>query len=99
MSPETIEFILKQTPLVVFMLTVIFFQQKEKNALKEDLKLANAEQKKALLLISDQNAAEVKALNIELNKRATDAIEAITENSVAVSALHGIVRGIRDNIK
>jgi len=96
---EILSFLLQQAAVVVFMGLVIWTQQKEKNDLKAENKVLVEQNSTKMLAMSEGNAIEVKDLNIKLNNRATDAIEAITENSVAINALHSIVKELKDDLK
>ena len=96
---EILSFLLQQAAVVVFMGLVIWTQQKEKNDLKAENKVLVEQNSTKMLAMSEGNATEVKDLNIKLNNRATDAIEAITENSVAINALHSIVKELKDDLK
>ena len=65
---DVVLFILKQSPLVVFMSLVVWQQQKEKLALKKDLKEANKAHAKERKEANDSN---VKLLS-ELTEQVTE---------------------------
>lgn len=96
---ELLAFILKQAAIVIFMSIVIWQQQKEKNELKEDNKKLVESNAEALIKLSEANAIEVKVLNENARERDNSTIEAIVENSNALSALHAIVKEVKDELK
>ena len=91
--------LLEQKPLVIILVLVVWTQQKEKKELKEDYKTIVKSSEESLLKLSDSNALEVKGLNETARERDTSTIEAINENSNALSALYAIVKEVKDDQK
>jgi hypothetical protein len=96
---EVLSYLLQQAAVVVFMGLVIWTQQKEKNELKEDNRKLAKDNTDSMLLLANNNAQEVKELNSNAINLTTSSIEAITENSVAVNALHTIVKELKGDLK
>ena len=96
---EVLSYLLQQAAVVVFMGLVIWTQQKEKNELKEDNRKLAKDNTDSMLLLANNNAQEVKELNGNAINLTTSSIEAITENSVAVNALHTIVKELKGDLK